>query len=251
MRKLIQIKKLTQDIAKEKNNMVKANSKAEAKIDKSSKGHTIYKVDGKRVPGCSTVAGVLDKPALVGWANDQGLQGINTRIKVAKLADAGTLAHTMVEDYFQKVATNCDDYGKNIIAAAKVSYAKFLDWQKKNNFIMIESELELKSKKYMVGGTLDLYGILNGKRTLLDIKTAKAVYDSHFTQVAGYCLLLEDNNREVEDVRVLRIGRNEEEGFQCIGLSKKELVLHKDHFLDCLSIYNRNKLIRNLRNSRS
>jgi hypothetical protein len=233
--------------------MVKANtgSKAEVKIDKSSKGHIIYKVNGKRVPGCSTVAGVLDKPALVGWANKQGLAGIDTTIKVKKLADAGTLAHAMVENYFQKKKTDTDDYGKNIIAAAKVSYAKFLDWQKKNNFIMIESELELTSKKYMVGGTLDLYGILAGKRTLLDIKTAKAVYDGHFTQVAGYCLLLEENNREVDDVRVLRIGRSEEEGFQCVGLSERELILHKAQFLDCLSIYNRNKLIRNLSNSRS
>jgi hypothetical protein len=224
--------------------MTKAQSKVEAVIKETSKVHTQYLIKGNRLPSCSGIVGVMNKPALVPWANRMGLEGINTATYVDKLAKAGTLAHTMVENYFKKKKTDFDNYSKNEIEAAKVSYGKFLVWQKENNFIMVESELKLKSKRYMFGGTLDLYGILKGKRTLLDVKTSKAIYKDYFTQVGGgYNLLLEENGREVEDVKILRLGRNEEEGWECRGITGAELELHKARFLICRELYDLNKRI--------
>ena len=46
-------------------------------LPKKANAHTQYKlVDGTKVPSVTTVLGILNKPALVKWANNLGLQGI-------------------------------------------------------------------------------------------------------------------------------------------------------------------------------
>ena len=43
----------------------------------SVRAHQRYKIeDGTIVPGVTTVVGILNKPALVPWANKLGLEGI-------------------------------------------------------------------------------------------------------------------------------------------------------------------------------
>ena len=43
------------------------------KIKGISKAHTVYKLaDGTRVPGATTITGLLNKPHLVRWANKIG-----------------------------------------------------------------------------------------------------------------------------------------------------------------------------------
>ena len=72
----------------------------EKKIAKRAKAHTIYKLaNGKRVPGVTTVLGIINKPALVKWANNLGLQGIDSTTYVDGTAKIGTLAHEMIQEY--------------------------------------------------------------------------------------------------------------------------------------------------------
>ena len=85
---------------------------------KKARAHTIYKLeDGTKVPGVTTVLGILNKPALVKWANNLGLQGIDSNKYRDEMADIGTLAHQMIVNYFNKVETDTtdmfplDDYG--------------------------------------------------------------------------------------------------------------------------------------------
>ena len=41
--------------------------------------HTVYTDSlGTRVPGATTIIGILDKPALIKWANNLGLAGIDS-----------------------------------------------------------------------------------------------------------------------------------------------------------------------------
>ena len=62
-------------------------------------GHQVYKTaDGTRVPGVTTICGVMDKPALVKWANNLGLQGTDSTKYVDALAASGTLAHYWAEE---------------------------------------------------------------------------------------------------------------------------------------------------------
>ena len=65
--------------------------KLEASAAKRGRVHTVYKTkDGKRVPGVTTILGVINKPALVRWANNLGLQGIDSTNYVDATARCGT-----------------------------------------------------------------------------------------------------------------------------------------------------------------
>ena len=205
--------------------------------------HTRYRLkDNSIVPGVTTITGILNKPALVKWANNLGLQGIDSMKYVDEKASIGTLAHYMIECHLKGEKPDLSDYTPNQISQAENSVLKFFDWEKENKFKVIGVEMKLVSEKLKVGGCCDLYAELNGKKTLIDLKTSKGIFPEMITQVAGYKLLLEENNYEVEDVRILRIGREESEGFE--DHKAVMLDLHRDRFLHCLEIYNINKLLR-------
>jgi len=215
------------------------------KIKNASQAHqSYYNAAGQRVPGTTTITGVLDKPALPYWANTIGLQGIAIRDYVDALARIGTCGHYLVECYYRGTKPDLGAYTGDQIDLAKVCLKKFFDWQDENHFEPLQIETDLVSEQHQYGGRMDLYGILHGKKTLLDIKTSKAIYPEHFTQVAGgYRRLARENGMEVEDVRILRIGRDDKEGFECLGISPALTEVHDELFLLCRKIYELKKKV--------
>lgn len=216
---------------------------------KAARQHTIYKLaDGKRVPGCTTITGVMDKPALKKWANRLGLQGIEVEKYVDELAVIGTLAHYMIECHCRKVTPDLGDYTPNQISIAENSYIKWMYWKDSVRFEPLHNELALVSEAHRFGGTLDIIGTVNGKLTLVDIKTCKGIYGEHKTQVAGgYGILADENQKaiggKIEDIVICRVGRNDEEGFESIHISATETKLHQRRFLICRELYEINKEI--------
>ena len=193
-----------------------------------------YTKDGILVPGVTTVLSILAKPALIPWANKLGLQGIEVGKFVDSLGDVGTLCHSIIESYLKKQEVDYSDYTPNQRVLAENASKKFFEWEQKNDFQVLQSEFQLVSEKHFFGGTVDIYCIFNGEKTLIDIKTSKATYPEHFTQVAAYKILLEENGYPVENAKILRIGREEAEGFD-----EKEVPLidiHEEKFLACLKI---------------
>jgi hypothetical protein len=53
-----------------------------------------------RKPTVTELVGMLDKPALLKWANKIGLQGISLEDYRKKLTTAGTSLHQQIQDYF-------------------------------------------------------------------------------------------------------------------------------------------------------
>ncbi len=216
---------------------------------KKAKQHTVYKnAKGKRVPGVTTITGVMDKPALLAWANNIGLEGIKMREYVDDLASIGTLAHYMIECHINsqigKIAIKpyLLDSTPNQISSAENSFLKFLDWEKKNKVEYLGSEMQLISEKYQYGGTIDIYCILNGKYTLIDIKTCKGLYADHNLQVGGgYFSLLTENDIAVEEVRIIRVGRSEDEGMEAEEKLIPNLEGYHKLFLLCKEIYDLKK----------
>jgi len=214
-----------------------------AYIQKKTKAHTRYRnAKGDIVCGVTTILNILNKPALVRWANQLGLRGIDVGKFVDDLANVGTLSHLMVENYLKKQETDFSDFTQNERDRAENAVIKFFDWEKENDFKVIESEMKLVSELYQFGGQADIYCELNGKRTLIDLKTGKACYSEHHSQCSAYRALLIENGYPVEDVRILRIGREEKEGFEDIKVPS--LDLHFKKFLLCLEIYQLNKKLK-------
>ena len=216
---------------------------AKTEAPKKSRAHIIYKLeDGTRIPGVTTVLGILNKPALVIWANRLGLQGIDSSKYRDEMADIGTLAHRMILDYFNKAETDTTDYSDNQIDLAENCLLSFWEWGKQHKIEVIMAEAQLVSSQYGYGGTIDCYCNLDGQPTLLDFKTGKAIYPEMFYQLAAYKELLAEAGHDIKTTRILRIGRDEDEGFEerLVADSSKHLELFKH----CLAIYNLQKEIR-------
>jgi hypothetical protein len=184
-------------------------------VVKKAKAHTRYTLeDGTRVPGVTTILNVIAKPALISWANRMGLDGINTSKHVDELADIGTLAHAMIAHHLGGPAPDLDDYSKNQISRAENSVLSFHEWAKGKELRTVFSEKQMVSEGLRYGGTCDWLGHIDGVLILLDLKTGKAIYDEHLYQVAAYWNLTNEAAAFVpEEIRILQVGRSEDEGF--------------------------------------
>jgi len=209
-----------------------------------AKQHTVYKTkDGQRVPGATTITGILNKPALVAWANKIGLQGIEVAKYVDELASIGTLIHSMVEHHLKGLKLDLNDYTPNQIDTAENGFLKYLEWEKQNHPKLIASELCLVSEEMKYGGTIDAIMEIDGKTTLVDFKSSKGIFPEHFLQVAGgYAPLVEENGYKIDDIRILRIGRDENEGFDYLSCPNREL--NEKKFKLCLEIHKLDKQLR-------
>ena len=211
---------------------------------KKAKAHQRYKTStGEPCVGVTTVLNVMAKPALVGWANKLGLDGYDVTKFVDNLAEIGTLIHHLVECDVKGVEPVLGDYTANQIEIARGAFTKWVGWRESVDFKLLGSELQLVSDSLKVGGTCDIYAEVNGKKTVLDVKTSKACYSEHRTQCIAYKNLLIENGREVDECRIIRIGRNENEGFDNILVGGHDL--HWKRFLACLELYHANKNIKN------
>lgn len=185
------------------------------KLKTVSKAHTVYKTsDGKRVPGATTITGLLNKPFLIVWANRLGLEGIDSTKYRDEAADIGTLAHAMIQAHLQKEEMDLSNYTPAQISLAENAVISYFEWEKGHTVEPIFCEKGLVSDAKCYGGTVDCYCKLDGIPTLLDFKTGKAIYDEYFVQLSGYANLLKEHGYQVDDCKILRVGRDETEGFE-------------------------------------
>lgn len=212
------------------------------KSGKKVKTHIRYKnKEGKIVPGVTTFLGILNKPALVSWANNLGLQGINVKDYVDDKAATGTLVHEKMYCDLKGIKVDTSLYTAVQIEIAQNSFKKYLDWKKQHTIEPIVLEYGMVSEKYQFGGTIDSYCLLDGVLTLIDYKTCKALYPEHFIQVSAYRQLLRENGHELKNSAILRVGRDELEGFEFYKISAKKMSYCWKLFKHCIAIYNLKK----------
>ena len=218
-------------------------SAAEAKLKTAAKIHTVYKTkDGTRVPSVSTILGELAKPALIEWAWKLGTQGVNYREFRDALADVGTLAHKMILDDLQGQETDTSDYSPETVRLAEGSFASFLSWKAMNKIELVMLETPLVSEVFRYGGTSDLLAYVNGKLSLVDFKTGKAIYPEHFIQLSGYSALVNEHRPAlgpIEQYTILNIPRGEGETF--VQKTKASLNNEWTIFQAALTIYRAKK----------
>lgn len=183
-----------------------------------------YFFDGKRMTGCTTLLGVLGKPALVPWASrmacdyirehsaiQHSLDGIPEYLITAEVleqavnayarkrddgAQKGTDTHALVEEYVKKCIENTN--GVPALIPDNESIQPVVDWAQKEDIRFLASEIKLYSKSLWVAGTADIIFEKDGKRYIGDIKTYKKIWDRvPFFQCAGYALMWEEMNPEL------------------------------------------------------
>ena len=156
--------------------------------------------DGTRIPGTTTIISASlgwNKGALMHWAWTEGKEGRHYRETREAAADAGTLAHAMVEAKIKgepvMVPPGADEA---TIRLATLSFDAFQEWFEGSRLELVETEMHLVSVEHRFGGTPDAVGRLKGQLALLDWKTSKAIYSDYLIQLAAYEHLWNANRDE-------------------------------------------------------
>jgi len=156
--------------------------------------------NGVRVPGVTTVIGTSlgwNKGALMHWAWSEGKEGRNYRDTQQAAADAGTLAHAMVEARIRgKTFVAPPTASPDDLRLAGLSFSAFEEWFTGTRIELVESEIHLVSEEYRFGGTPDAVGRIRGQACLLDWKTSKGIYSEYLIQLAAYEHLWNANRGE-------------------------------------------------------
>lgn len=193
-----------------------ANAKALFTLD-LLKDHTKYlNAAGKKLPSVTTILKILDKPALLHWAWEQGREGNDYR-KVSEAAgNVGSISHGMCEAHLRGMELHTGNLAPDAVAAAETAFLKFLDWWDANGFTMVHCELQMVDELWQVGGTLDIVALHpNGDLWLIDIKTSKGIYDEMIMQTSAYAEMFERKFEQkiVQNV-ILRIGKADPGDFE-------------------------------------
>lgn len=160
-----------------------------------------YKLrDGTKVPGVTTIIGRFkDSGALLHWAFEQGKlaqQGLieNLYDKRDQAADAGTLAHEMVEATIaNKPLPDLSGVDPIIAQQAKQGFDNWKQWSENNMLGYVAQEISLVSEKYKFGGTIDaICEDTQGRLCVVDWKTSNGIFVDHILQCSAYCALWDE-----------------------------------------------------------
>lgn len=120
----------------------------------------------------------------------------------------GTRAHAIIEKLVEYALLSLQHEDKRVVNAVE-SYIK---WEKESKFESMYAERRVCLLKEKIAGTVDLVGKLDGKLTLVDLKTSNRLYPEYHIQVAAYAKAWEETfNEKIEKVIILRISKDAEE----------------------------------------
>jgi len=186
----------------------------------NEKTHT-YTLDGKRMTGVTSVLGVINKPALVGWAAKMASGYVKDNLKdIAdldrvceeakkahikkrdKAADAGTDVHKEIEGLINHAINSNKGFIPEFETVQDSKQLQhFINWAVKNKVKFLASEKRVYSKKHFTAGTYDFKCEIDGKTYIGDIKTSSGIYDrTPFAQASAY-QMMEEEMTGVKDVQ--------------------------------------------------
>jgi hypothetical protein len=190
--------------------------------------------NGSRCPSVTTIiARFKESGALMWWAHQQGLQGLDYRETCRVAGDAGTLAHSCAEAFLkgldpEQVLVAASSYTSlDIVAQAKSAFASFLDWKEHSRLEIVYQEEQMVDEEYAFGGSFDGVGLINGKHSLIDFKTSNGLYSDYLIQLAAYGYLVEHG--VVMETRK-PLGITLDGGFHLLRFSKENADFHHHYY---------------------
>jgi hypothetical protein len=211
------------------------------------KVHVQYRTkDGKRAPGVTTITGCYwpfqKQKAMGGWWTKQGAEGLDPDASRDNAAAMGTCAHILAVADLMGQEVDLRDFTPNQVDAAENALVSWYNWREGKKIIPILCETPLVSEVHRFGGTMDIYAEIDGKLTLLDLKTSGGIYKEHKTQVGGgYTLLLEEHGHKIDVAQILRIGRDESEGYEVQTINN--IPACQEHFINLRRAYDSEKAV--------
>lgn len=207
----------------------------------------IYKNSlGERVPSVTTVLSTLgwNKEALMYWAWDCGMRNINYREQRDDAATIGSLMHAFCEANLKGQPFDLDKIAAPEEHKIKVELMRlgWLEWRDHNLVNITHAETSIVSEEKQYGGTFDAYGLADGKRTLIDIKTSKGVYAEYIVQLSAYAALWDEHHKEekVDEIMIIHLSKTDG-SFKPYSWGRDTIEIGKAAFLGALIAYNTKK----------
>ena len=191
-----------------------------AKQNKWGDSKRFYQIGDNQYPSVTTVLGVIGKPALLNWyakmeremvmkvagelyqdapaqpkmAPAAWTTTMQLRLskekagqkELAKAAEIGSQVHSLIEWTLRASLMQQAGPSPRISDKAQWAFMAWEDWRRSVNLKPIFVEQVVWSNTYGYAGTLDLLAEVNGKLTVLDWKSGKAVYPEAHLQNAAY-----------------------------------------------------------------
>lgn len=224
-----------------------------------------YTVNGSYVPSVTTITKVIDKPALMYWAVNCGvefldkalpvgeeiridelkkralLDGVKTahRKKSDKAKSIGELAHEWVEAHIKSIiATGKDTQALPVHTEIRSAVEAFLSWEQANEVEYVLSEKKIFSRQYEYAGTLDIKAKVNSERNrIIDIKTSTGIWTEYKIQVAAYDNAeSEETGDEHDPPLIIRIPKDGG-AVEVVELTEEERETSFRAFLGALVLY--------------
>ncbi len=179
-----------------------------------------YTINEQEYPSVTTILGVIGKPALIAWSarveremvtsaslglyrDSYGtpkmsdiayLNSLQTRLgkekahskELAKAGDIGSQTHKLIEWNLRASLMQEAGPSPHVTDKATWAFMAWEDWKKSVNLRPIYIEQTVWSDTHGFAGTMDLLAEVNGKLTVVDWKTGKAIYPEAHLQNAAY-----------------------------------------------------------------
>ena len=195
--------------------------------------HRYTTSDGKQVPGVTSIIGRFkESGGLMWWANRiaydpyaearallkgvldekpnldaikallmRPLEAADHMKSAGRAADAGTIAHAMVEAHLRKESADerllSFNAPTDVADKASNAFLAFLGWAEQTKLEVIKTEQSLVSEKHRFGGTMDGNILtIGGKLSIADWKSSNALYPDMLLQVGAYGLLWDEAHPE-------------------------------------------------------
>lgn len=194
-----------------------------------------YELDGIQYPSVTTITGMLDKPALLGWASNCAVDYIQENIDTVRqtidihrsedilkearksyaqkrdsAASSGTNCHKAIECYIDGDKVGQESYLKGD-EQAQTGFNAFLEWEKMNHVEWLEQECQVFSTFVGYAGRFDAIAKVNGHRYLIDFKTSSGIYDEMKYQLCAYRQayneMLEEGQEPIENLAILHLDK--------------------------------------------
>jgi hypothetical protein len=164
------------------------------------------------------------------------------KIKKEEAAGVGSQVHKFAEQ-FALAKLDLSDYPsvENDDERVVAGITAFLDWYTNNKVKFLEVERMLYSRKYGYVGLTDVIAEVNGRKLIMDYKTAKGIYSEHYYQLSGYWAAFEEETGvQLDGAAILHFDK--ETGLVNVKeLSREDHEMNYPVFLACYEIKKREK----------
>ena len=163
--------------------------------------------DGKLVPSVTTILQVLGSKEINKWANRLGFRHIDSETELNRLADNGTLMHSVVQHIVDPSLSETP-----VIFKDKFEEEYYLKLGEKFSLMIkdysydtIFTEKTFVSSSLGYGGTVDWYASMSGFMMINDFKSSKKVNMKHLLQIGGYYNLMSENGYHVDGGSIILV----------------------------------------------